>query len=87
MGTGPSVLTSHEILRQVSLYYLSRSTLSSAYTYAHNIGFYFPEYKKANTDAPLLFSNFRWNVAFWPEKLVQEVGNLVYYECKLKGRY
>lgn len=34
------------------------------------------------TDAPMLFSAFKYNVAFWPEELVERVGNLVYYQSK-----
>ncbi len=30
----------------------------------------------------MLFSAFKYNVAFWPRKLVEKVGNLVYYESK-----
>ncbi|KAJ3541266.1 hypothetical protein NM208_g4128 [Fusarium decemcellulare] len=78
-GTGPSVLTHHEILRQVSLYYLTQSFISSVYMYNQNPNGFSPVYTKARTDAPLLYTTFRYNVGFWPKKVVEKVGNLVSY--------
>ncbi|USW48953.1 Putative alpha/Beta hydrolase [Septoria linicola] len=37
------------------------------------------EYTKAKTDAPMLFSAFKYNIGFWPPALVARVGNLVSY--------
>ncbi|OIW28330.1 alpha/beta-hydrolase [Coniochaeta ligniaria NRRL 30616] len=79
-GTPPSLLNSNEILRSVSLYYLTRSFLSSVYIYFQNPHGFKSSYTKAQTDAPLLFSSFRYNVAFWPPALVEQVGNLVLYK-------
>jgi pimeloyl-ACP methyl ester carboxylesterase len=81
-GTGPSVLNSNEILRTVSLYYLSRSFTSSVYTYAQNAAEYRNTYIKAPTDAPLLFTNFKWNNGFWSKEVVEQVSNLVQYFCE-----
>ncbi|KAI8622896.1 alpha/beta-hydrolase [Xylariaceae sp. FL1651] len=81
-GTGPSVLTHHEILRHVSFYYLTRSFVSSVYTYAQNPNAFKPTANKARTDAPLLFTNFQYNVGFWPKEFVEEVGNLVSYKFR-----
>ncbi|KAL7947565.1 Alpha/Beta hydrolase protein [Trichoderma barbatum] len=78
-GTGPSVLDDHEILRSVSLYYLTGSATSSMFIYAQNPNTFGREYFKANTDAPLLFSAFKYNIASWPRGLVELVGNLVLY--------
>ncbi|KAH7310904.1 Alpha/Beta hydrolase protein [Stachybotrys elegans] len=78
-GTAPSVLTTNEILRSVSLYYLTGTFTSSLYIYHQNPHGFGTEYIKARTDAPMLFSAFKYNVAFWPQKLVAKVGNLVYY--------
>ncbi|KAJ7802923.1 hypothetical protein B0H14DRAFT_2613881 [Mycena olivaceomarginata] len=36
-------------------------------------------YTKAPTDAPLLFSQYEYNVGLWPEEYVAKVGNLVSY--------
>ncbi|KAK4034784.1 Alpha/Beta hydrolase protein [Parachaetomium inaequale] len=80
-GTGPSVLTHHEMLRGVSLYYLTRSFLSSIYMYAQNPdGFRLDYARRAATDAPMLFSGFAYNPTFWPRQFVERVGNLVLYK-------
>ncbi|KAK1749663.1 Alpha/Beta hydrolase protein [Echria macrotheca] len=78
-GTAPSVLDHNEILRSVSLFYLTKSITSSAYIYAQNANAFKTQYTKANTDAPLLFSAFKYNVGFWPPAKVAQVGNLVEY--------
>lgn len=81
-GSPPSVLNSTEILRSVSLYYLTHSFLSSTYIYFQNPNAFKSLYSKARTDAPLLFSAFQYNIAFWPKALVEKVGNLVLYKSK-----
>ncbi|KAJ2976284.1 hypothetical protein NUW58_g8126 [Xylaria curta] len=84
-GTGPSLLTRHEILREVSLYYLTRSFVSSVYIYAQNPSGFIPtDYSKlkAQTDAPLLYTNFKYNVGFWPKEYIAGVGNLVSYKAR-----
>ncbi|TGJ85206.1 hypothetical protein E0Z10_g3538 [Xylaria hypoxylon] len=84
-GTGPSILTHKEILREVSLYYLTRSFVSSVYIYAQNrAGFTQTDYSdvKARTDAPLLYTTFKYNVGFWPKDFVAAVGNLVSYKFR-----
>ncbi|KAF2963858.1 hypothetical protein GQX73_g9696 [Xylaria multiplex] len=87
-GTGPSVLTHKEILREVSVYYLARSFVSSVYIYAQNPnGFVQTDYSnvKARTDAPLLYTTFEYNIGFWPEQYVAAVGNLVSYKFREFG--
>jgi len=81
-GTPPSVIDHTEILRSVSLYYLSRSFSSSVFIYFQNPDSFGTSYTKAATDAPLLFSAFRYNVGFWPPAVVERVGNLVLYRSK-----
>ena len=66
----------------MSLYYLTHSFVSSVYIYAQNPSGFAAEYTKAKTDAPLLYTSFNYNVAFWPKTLVEKVGNLVYYKCE-----
>ncbi|PNP45519.1 hypothetical protein TGAMA5MH_02742 [Trichoderma gamsii] len=80
-GTGPSIVTNNEILRHVSMYYLTQTFDSAAFIYAQNPtgkGFLYT-YRRARTNQPLLFSNFQWNMLFYPERLVATIGNLVYY--------
>lgn len=78
-GTPPSLLTNTAILTSVSLYYLTHTFLSSVWIYASNPQGFATVYTKAATNAPLLFSLFEYNIAFWPEEYVEEVGNLVDY--------
>jgi pimeloyl-ACP methyl ester carboxylesterase len=61
-GTAPSTITDSEILRSVSLYYLTRSFVSSVFTYAQNPSGFKNFYTKANTDAPMLFSAFKYKL-------------------------
>ncbi|KAJ6511772.1 Alpha/Beta hydrolase protein [Mycena vulgaris] len=78
-GTPPSVLNNNAILTFVSLYYLTDSFLSALWIYALNAGFR-TVYTKAETDAPILFSQYEYNIALWPEEYVAKVGNLVSYK-------
>ncbi|KAJ1711030.1 alpha/beta-hydrolase [Aspergillus flavus] len=78
-GTSPSLLNHNEILRSVSLYYLTGTFASSVLIYSQNPNTWRTKYSKAHTDAPMLFSAFKYNVAFWPSRLVAKVGNLVLY--------
>ncbi|KAI1176688.1 alpha/beta-hydrolase [Nemania sp. FL0916] len=84
-GTGPSVLTHHEILREVSLYYLTDTFISAAYIYNQNpSGFRQSDYTnvKAPNDAPFLYTTFKYNIGFWPKEDVAAVGNLVSYKFR-----
>ncbi|KAI0106267.1 Alpha/Beta hydrolase protein [Nemania sp. FL0031] len=78
-GTPPSVLTHDHILREVSLYYMTQSFVSSVFTYAQNTASFKASYTKAQTDAPMLFSSFKYNYAFWTKQVTSWVGNLVLY--------
>ncbi|KAJ6507190.1 Alpha/Beta hydrolase protein [Mycena vitilis] len=79
-GTPPSVLNNTAILTSVSLYYLTDSFLSSVWIYGQNPNGFKAVYEKAPTDAPLLFSQYEYNVGFWPQEYVAKVGNLVSYQ-------
>ncbi|KAF5606686.1 epoxide hydrolase [Fusarium subglutinans] len=63
-----------------AFYYLTKSFASSVYIYYSNLKGFMTNYTKAETDAPLLFSGFKYNVGFWPRELVGRVGNLVSYK-------
>ncbi|KAJ6594576.1 Alpha/Beta hydrolase protein [Mycena capillaripes] len=77
-GTPPSVLDNTAILTSVSLYYLTESFLSSVWIYEQYR--FKTEYTEAPTDAPLLFSQYEYNIGLWPEEYVAKVGNLVSYK-------
>lgn len=67
------------------MYYLTETFDSAAFIYAQNPtgkGFSYT-YRRARSNQPLLYSNFQWNMLYYPEKLVATVGNLVYYNCEL----
>jgi len=78
-GTAPSVLNNTAILTSVSLYYLTQSFLSSVWIYAQNPDGIRSVYTRAPTDAPLLFTQFPYNLG-WPEEYAKKVGNLVSYK-------
>ncbi|KAK4220793.1 putative epoxide hydrolase [Podospora fimiseda] len=75
----PSLLTTNEILRAVSLYYLTNTFNSAIYTYAQDPGAWESQYRRARTDAPMLVSFFKYNVGFWPREIMETVGNLTLY--------
>ncbi|KAJ7184615.1 Alpha/Beta hydrolase protein [Mycena filopes] len=80
-GTPPSVLNNTAILTAVSLSFLTESFLSSVWIYEQNPDtFRNTSYTMAPTDAPLLFSQYEYNVGLWPEEYVAKVGNLVSYK-------
>ncbi|KAJ7580714.1 Alpha/Beta hydrolase protein [Mycena floridula] len=78
-------VTDSDIFTTVSLYFLSKTFLSSVYIYAQNLNAFKTTYTKAPTDAPMLFSNYKWNVGYWPKEFVTKVGNLVVYKEHYKG--
>jgi hypothetical protein len=78
-GSIPSGLNNNTILSITSLYYLTNSFLSSVYIYAQNPDLFAAAYTKAKTDAPMLYTATKYNILFWPEVLVEKVGNLVQY--------
>ncbi|KAJ7628065.1 Alpha/Beta hydrolase protein [Mycena rosella] len=80
-GTPPSVLNNTAILTSISLYYLTESFLSSVWIYAQNPNGFRTVYEKPDTDAPMLFSQFEYNLGLWPEEYVAKVGNLVSYKA------
>ncbi|KAJ7463638.1 Alpha/Beta hydrolase protein [Mycena latifolia] len=79
-GTPPSVLNSTAILTSISLYYLTHSFLSAAWSYAQNPAAFRTVYTKAPTDAPMLYSQYKYAVGMHPEEYVAKVGNLVAYK-------
>ncbi|KAK6981499.1 epoxide hydrolase domain protein [Favolaschia claudopus] len=80
-GTPPSLLNSTNLLTLVSLYHLTHTFLSSVWIYAQNANALGTTYTKAATDAPMLFTQYKYDVGFWPEVYVEKVGNLVAYNA------
>jgi hypothetical protein len=84
-GSIPSGLNNNTILSVTSLYYLTDSFLSSTYIYAQNPNGFKAPYTKAKTDAPMLYTATKYNVGFWPEVVVEKVGNLVQYHGQFQN--
>jgi hypothetical protein len=84
-GSIPSGLNNNTILSVTSLYYITGSFLSSVFIYAQNPNGFKSSYTKAKTDAPMLYTAAKYNVAFWPEVLVEKVGNLVQYHGRFRN--
>ncbi|KAJ7585281.1 epoxide hydrolase 1 [Mycena floridula] len=78
-------VTDSDIFTTVTLYFLSKTFLSSVYIYGQNPNGFKSSYTKAPTDAPMLFSAYKWNVGYWPKEFVAKVGNLVSYTEHDKG--
>ncbi|EJD51097.1 alpha/beta-hydrolase [Auricularia subglabra TFB-10046 SS5] len=76
-------LTSTDILTGVSLYYLSRSFLSSVFLYANNGLDASP--RKARNNAPFGYGNFKWENVHWPRYVAAQLGNFVFYKEHSKG--
>ncbi|KAJ7580643.1 Alpha/Beta hydrolase protein [Mycena floridula] len=78
-------VTDSDIFTAVSLFFLSKTFLSSVYIYAQNPNGTSTTYTKAPTDRPMLFSQYKWNAFYWPKEFVAKVGNLVVYKEHDKG--
>ncbi|KAJ7574600.1 hypothetical protein C8J56DRAFT_802564, partial [Mycena floridula] len=75
--------TDSDIFTTASLFFLSEMFLSSMYIYAQNLNnFMIPSKRQAYT---MLFSQYKWNVTYWPEEFVVKVRNLVVYKEHDKG--
>lgn len=81
------MLNNNEILRSVSLYYLTKTFISSVYAYTENAIGFKSDYTMAHTDAPMLVSIFKYNTVFWPRVLAEKVGNLVLYRSESFHNY
>jgi hypothetical protein len=84
-GTGVSLLNHNEILRSVTLTYLTNTFISSIYTYAQDTDLPYIKgiVNRAHTDAPMFVTFFKYSIGFWPESVLRLMGNLVQYRSKL----
>ncbi|EIN09137.1 alpha/beta-hydrolase [Punctularia strigosozonata HHB-11173 SS5] len=74
-GTGPSVLTDTAILTSISLYYLSKTYLSSSWIYSQNS--LSTNFDVPRPATPMGFSAFPYNLGY-PRAYVERVGNLTF---------
>ncbi|RYP41967.1 hypothetical protein DL767_000598 [Monosporascus sp. MG133] len=88
-GTGVSLLNHNEILRSVTLTYLTNTFISSIYTYAQDTDLPYIKgiINRAHTDAPMFVTFFRYSIGFWPESVLRLMGNLVQYRLHETGGF
>ncbi|KAF9467876.1 Alpha/Beta hydrolase protein [Collybia nuda] len=79
-GTNGSLVNTDNILASISLYFLTESFISATFTYAQNATSFGTVYTRAPTDAPMLFSSFKFNNQYWPKEIISRVGNMVFYK-------
>ncbi|KAF7322070.1 Alpha beta-hydrolase [Mycena kentingensis (nom. inval.)] len=78
------------ILTAISLYALTDSVVSAGWIYAANRGGFAPQYVYPGPGSvedapPMVFSNFAYNLALWPEEYVKKVGRVVAYRVHDNG--
>ncbi|KAM3448620.1 hypothetical protein MY3296_007653 [Beauveria thailandica] len=88
-GVAPSTLTHNEILRSVSLTFLTGTFLSQIYTYAQDTDLPYVKglINRAHTDAPMFVTFFRYSIGFWPKEVLRIMGNLVQYRLHETGGF
>lgn len=86
-GTPPSLLTHTEILRSVSLSFLTSTFMYAIYTYAQDENLPYIEgiIRRAKTDAPMYVTYFQYAIGFWPQEVLRLMGNLVMYRLHESG--
>lgn len=82
IGTSPSTLNNNTILTSVSLYHLSRTFETSVNIYYQNPA---GPAGPAATDVPMGFAGYRYEIQYYPEFYMKEIGNLVYYADHPRG--
>ncbi|KAH7338371.1 Alpha/Beta hydrolase protein [Rhizoctonia solani] len=85
IGTPPSTLDNNTILTSVSLYYLTRTFETAANVYFQNPGEFGPNMRHAVNRVPMGFAEYRYEVQYYPEFYLQEVGNLVFHSAHERG--
>ncbi|KAJ1302233.1 hypothetical protein OPQ81_001054 [Rhizoctonia solani] len=85
LGTPPSTINNNTILTAISLYYLSRTFETAANTYYQNQGNFAPGLKHAANRVPMGFAEYRYELQYYPEFYLQEVGNLVFHSVHERG--
>ncbi|KZW04453.1 alpha/beta-hydrolase [Exidia glandulosa HHB12029] len=78
-------MTHNDILRGVSLYYLTHTHHSAVFQYAYNQDGLEARPRKSNNPAPMGYANFKWDIASWPRYFAEQCGNLVWYRQHEKG--
>ncbi|KAF8597879.1 alpha/beta-hydrolase, partial [Ceratobasidium sp. AG-I] len=84
-GIPPSTITNNTILTAISIYYLTGTFETAAYTYNQNPTGFSPTFLQATTDIPFGFAGYGFELQFYPEFYVSKIGNLVYYADHPRG--
>ncbi|EUC57312.1 epoxide hydrolase [Rhizoctonia solani AG-3 Rhs1AP] len=85
MGTPPSTLLNNTILTSVSLYHLTRTFETAANIYLQNPDTFAPVMRHAANSVPMGFAEYLYEVQYYPEFYLQEVGNLVFHSVHERG--
>ncbi|KDN34428.1 hypothetical protein RSAG8_12490, partial [Rhizoctonia solani AG-8 WAC10335] len=83
IGTSPSTLNNNTILTSVSLYYLTRTFETTVNVYYQNP--FEPGMQHAANRVPMGVSEYRYEIQYYPEFYLQEVGNLVFHSAHERG--
>ncbi|CAE6413395.1 unnamed protein product [Rhizoctonia solani] len=85
MGTPPSTLLNNTILTSISLYHLTRTFETAANIYLQNPDTFAPVMRHAANSVPMGFAEYLYEVQYYPEFYLQEVGNLVFHSVHERG--
>ncbi|KAF8598945.1 alpha/beta-hydrolase [Ceratobasidium sp. AG-I] len=84
-GVPPSTITNNTILTSISIYYLTRTFETATNIYYQNPNTFQNQTPHATNQAPMGFSSYRYEVQYYPEFYLAEVGNLVFYSDHARG--
>ncbi|KAF8754530.1 alpha beta-hydrolase [Rhizoctonia solani] len=85
IGVTHSTLDNNTILTSVSLYYLTRTFETTVNVYYQNQGQFTAVSRHAVNRVPMGFADYRYELQYYPEFYLQQVGNLVYHSEHRRG--
>ncbi|QRW20693.1 epoxide hydrolase [Rhizoctonia solani] len=85
IGVTHSTLDNNTILTSVSLYYLTRTFETTVNVYYQNQGQFTAVSRHAVNRVPMGFADYRYELQYYPEFYLQQVGNLVYHSEHERG--
>ncbi|KAF8598947.1 alpha/beta-hydrolase [Ceratobasidium sp. AG-I] len=78
-GVPPSTITNNTILTSASIYYLTRTFETAETIYYQNAGDFQASMRRAINQVPMGFASYKYELQYYPQFYVAEVGNLVFY--------
>ncbi|GAB1521144.1 hypothetical protein RhiTH_004235 [Rhizoctonia solani] len=85
IGVTHSTLDNNTILTSVSLYYLTRTFETAVKVYSQNQDQFTAVSRHAVNRVPMGFADYRYELQYYPEFYLQQVGNLVYHSEHERG--